>query len=152
MKRGQNKMKNFQIISTLNILNCFLDKKIPQKISYAIIKNKQNLQKNYENYEQSLQKLFDQYKNYIKLDENENYIVGENQIPIVEEKMKEPFYHELEELLNIEVDIKLFTINENVFNYDDKGGFYDILTPQEIFQLQDILCKKKSSKKNNKEN
>lgn len=140
-------MTNYQIISVLNILDSFLSKKLPQKISYAIIKNEQILQDNYQIYDQSLQKLIDQYKDYIKLDKNEKPILEENGIPIVDEKMREPFYKELQDLLNLEVDIKFYFINENFFNYDDKNGFYDVLTPREIFQLQDILCKKNNKKK-----
>ena len=45
------------------------------------------------------------------------------------------------DLLNIEFDIDLFTISEECFNYDDTIGKYDVLSPSEIMFLQSFLCK-----------
>ena len=49
------------------------------------------------------------------------------------------FTEEVNDLLNIELNINLFTVDEDVFNYDDSDK-YTSLTPVEIMQLQSILC------------
>ena len=55
------KTKNFTIINMINTLNSFAEKKLPQKISYAITRNLMLLQKDYDCYSKSIEKLFEEH-------------------------------------------------------------------------------------------
>lgn len=134
------KMNNLTIISLLNILNNYSNKRLPQKISYAITKNIMAIEKEYNVYTEQLNKIINAYSDYIEKDSNGNVLTEKNGIPkICNESKKAHFTEEINDLLNIELDINLFTIDEEAFNYDDSDK-YACLTPIEIIQLQNILC------------
>ena len=52
---------------------------------------------------------------------------------------------EINELLNIEIDVYLYSISVDCFEYDDADNKYDILTPMEIMNLQRIICSKEDT-------
>ena len=64
-----------------------------------------------------------------------------NGIPMVKSEVEKEYMQKVNDLLNIEFDIDLFTISEECFNYDDTIGKYDVLSPSEIMFLQSFLCK-----------
>jgi len=134
------KVSNYGMINLMNTLDMFGNRKLPQKISYAITRNIMILSSEYECYEKSLKKIFDRYDEYFERDENSQIIVNDNGIPVVCAEKSEDFASELTELLNIEINIDIKHISLDVFDYDDISGKYDILTPQEIIMLQSILC------------
>lgn len=136
------KTNNFTIINLLNVLNNYANKRLPQKISFAITKNLMSVEKEYKVYEEQLKKIIGAYNQYIEKDENGNMTMEANGIPKINDEMQKiHFSEELSELLSIEVEFDLFTIDEDAFNYDDSDK-YSSLTPAEIIQLQGILCNK----------
>lgn len=134
------KINNFDLIQMQYILNENSNKKLPQKISFAILKNIMQLNNDYQIYQKSLQKIFSSYDEYIIKDENGKPQVNNQGIPLVEEKYQKEFNKELMELLQIEIEIKLYQIEEDAFNYEDSDR-YDALSAQDIYNLQMILCK-----------
>lgn len=137
------KITNGTLINMINVLNKCGQKKLPQKISYAITKNTINLSGDYECYSKSIQKIISDYKDYIIKDENGKQKVSDIGLPIVDDAHMADYISEINELLKIEIDVNLYTIDDSVFDYDDSK--YDALTAREMLQLQTILCE------NNKE-
>ena len=133
------KIKNGTLINMINVLNTCGKKKLPQKISYAITKNIINLSGNYECYSKSIQKIVSDYGDYILKDDDGKQMVNNVGLPMVDDSHMADYISEINELLGIEIDVNLYTIDDSVFDYDDSK--YDVLTAQEILQLQTILCK-----------
>lgn len=134
------KMKNQKIINTINLLDSYSEKKLPQKICYAIIKNILLLKNEYDVINKSLEKIFSQYHEYFIVSDDGEVVRNHNGIPTLNDKNKqEEMYTQLLELLNIEVEIPVYTIDMDYFNYND-NGVYDVLTPQDIMTLSSILC------------
>lgn len=134
------KINNYNIIGLLNTLNKFANKRLPQKICYAITKNVMIIDKEYKIYTEQLKKIIDNYDEYIEVDENGQKKFSEQGIPVMtDEIQRENFIKELNDLLSIDVELNLFTINEECFDYDN-DNIYDSLTPSEIITLQNICC------------
>lgn len=133
------KIKNLQVIGLINCLKEYMDKKIPQQISYAITQNYIELTDKYKTYEVQLKKLFQDYRDYLDISESGDVIMGEDNMPKISDEVKDEFQEQLYDLLNIEVDISLYQINKESFNYDNKN-IYESLSPKEIIVLQKILC------------
>lgn len=142
------KITNFIMITILDTLHHFSEKKFPQKISYAITRNIILLQKDYDCYIKSLNKLFSDYDDYIVKDENKNIMSNNMGIPIVDSKVTKEFNEEISNLLNIEIEIKLYCIPENTFDYEDNANCYDSLSATDIMNLQAILCNQEGSDEN----
>lgn len=140
------KLTNFNIINMINILTNFAEKKLPQKISYAITRNlmivRNDLKNEYDCYFQSLNKLLSEYDKYIIRNENGEIIYNDIGIPIVASDVENDFNEEISELLNIEIktNVELYHIPENVFDYEDEKNRYDSLSASDIINLQSILC------------
>ena len=137
------KIDNGTLVSIMNVLNKCGQKKLPQKISYAITKNTINLNADFECYTKSLQKIISNYKEYVVKYENDKDIISDIGLPVVDDEHMADYISEVNELLSIEVDVNFYTIDESLFDYDDYK--YDVLTAREILQLQDILCRKEGS-------
>ena len=140
MSNTNKKITNAILISFIRILDGVSKKKIPQKISYAITKNIINLSKEYECYETELNKIFNEYSNNFVLDDNGNKTLDENGIPIVNDNIKNDYYTSLNNLLNLDIEVSIYTIDDKYFDYDDSDNRYDILSPIEMIQLQNIIC------------
>lgn len=143
------KIKNLELIVIINILSSFNDKKLPQKISYAITRNYMILEKEYQYYDKEIKKIFSQYEKYFELDNDNKPIVNTNGIPLIKDEYKDEvqgkYTSEINELLNIEIDVDLYSISVDCFEYDDADNKYDILTPMEIMNLQRIICSKEDT-------
>ena len=113
------KFTNFSVINMVKTLDSFAEKKLPQKISYAIIRNLMLLQKDYDCYIKSLNKIFSDYDEHIVRDENKNIMSNDIGIPIVDSEVAKEFNEEISNLLNIEIEIKLYCIPEEIFDYED---------------------------------
>lgn len=144
------KVTNFMIVNIVNFLNSIADKKLPQKISYAITRNIMTFSKEYEIYSKSLIKIYESYKGFAVEDENGNIMRNDMDIPVLSDEEKQKQMNiEISELLNIEIDIDIYTISSDLFDYDDADGRYDSLSATEIMNLQSILCD--NSKEDRKE-
>lgn len=141
------KLTNFTVITMLNILDKFVKKKLPQKISYAITRNILLLQEDYHCYIKSLDKLFSDYDKYIVKDEKNHIMYNDIGIPIVENKVEKEFHQEIENLLNIEIEKDLYSISEESFDYEDTTNRYDSLSAVDIMNLQAILCNQNETEK-----
>lgn len=122
-----------QIMQINNNLEKIFDKKLPIKFSFILAKNKRKIQDILDIYQQERIKLL---KKYAKKDENGEIITDE------EGKVKiqhfNTFSKQLDELLNLQQDIKLDKISEEEFNnYDLK--LYDILTPENLNGIIDMI-------------
>ena len=62
-------MTNFVLINLMNTLHAYVEKKLPQKISYAITRNIMNITREYQIYESQLKKIFDEYSEYMIKDD-----------------------------------------------------------------------------------
>jgi hypothetical protein len=134
------KMNNFTMINSMNVLNGYANKKLPQKISFAITKNLISIGKEYKIYEEQLKKIIDSYSQYFEKDENGNIKMDNNGLPEISDEVQNAnLYDEVNELLSIEIDLDLHPIDEKVFDYEDSDR-YSPLSPVEIMQLQNILC------------
>lgn len=134
------KIKNAVLVGLVNALSSFGEKKLPQKISYAITRNMIMSQKEYEIYEQQLRKIIKDFDQYIVKDSENHAVFEDNGLPKIIESEKENFAHEINELMNVEIDIDLYTIDISAFDYEDSERF-DPLSPSDIMMLQSILCK-----------
>lgn len=135
------KIKNIELLSMMQVLNKYSTKKLPQKISYLIVKNALNIQGDVDCYTKMLNKIIETYKDFIIKNDKGEYIYTATGIPQVDDEHMSNYIAEINELLNIEVEIKLSTVDDiSIFDYSDDK--YDILTPREIMQLQSILCNK----------
>jgi len=140
------KVKNLDLVAIVNVFDKYADKRLPQKISYAITKNIMSLENDYKCYQDSLNKLLKPYEEHFTYDESNN-IIQQYGIPILDDtKLQKELISEINDLLDIEVDITLFTIDEKVFDYDDTEKKYDTLSPKDILELQSVLCKKEDDK------
>lgn len=134
------KITNFNLINIVKMLDSYAEKKLPQKISYAITRNFDIFKNNYGYYEKSLNKLFSKYDKYITKDDNSNIIFNDAGIPIIENSKSKEFNEELANLLNIEIEINPYYIPKNSFNYEDNKNRYDSLSALDIINLQSVLC------------
>lgn len=134
------KISNFDLVQIHNVLNDNSNKKFPQKISFAIIKNIMQLNKDFEVYQKALQKIFSSYDEYIIKDKNGKPETDNQGIPLIDKEHQEEFNKELIELLQTKIEIELYRIEEDAFNYEDNDR-YDALSAQDIYNLQKIICK-----------
>ena len=132
-------MSNYTMVNVLNTLNSFGNKKLPQKISYAITRNIMIFRKEYEFYEREFGKLLVKYDKDIEKDVDGNMVHNKDGIPVVNGEASKDFYNELNELLMIELDISIYQISPEVFDYEDSER-YDAMSASEIIQLQSIMC------------
>lgn len=140
------KMTNFTLVSMVNALQNYSDKKLPQKISFAITRNLMKLSKEYGVYDAQLKKMFESYSDHMVKDDNGNMRTYDSGIPIVDDSIKAEFDEQIAELLNIEIEVDMYYIDSEVFDYDDKG-IYDAMSAQDIMVLQSILCKQDNEEK-----
>lgn len=140
------KIANYAIIATINRLSEYANKKLPQKISYAITKNLSNLNKEYQLYDEQLKKILNTYSKFFVLDSDGNPVLN-NGAPEVEETVRGEYYAQINELLSIETDVDMYYVDPSIFDYEDSERF-DAMTPKDIMILQSILCKDEEEKKN----
>lgn len=141
------KYKNIEVVSIVNFLNSISEKKLPQKISYAIMRNTSNFQKECNYYEQALKKILESYKDFFVKKSGDELVMTSIGVPLVDDKHMEEYTEEIQELLNIEVEIQIYKIDSKDFDYEDPNGKYDVLTVKELLQLTNLFCKE--DKQNN---
>lgn len=134
------KITNFDLIQINNILDGSGKKKLPQRINFAIIKNLKNIKEDLDTYQEALKALFDSYDDWMVKNEDGSFKFDAQGVPEVEESHRQDFQAELLDLLNLQIDVNLYQLDEDVFNYEDSDR-YDALSAQEIIALQRIICK-----------
>lgn len=140
------KYRNIEVINVIDFFNKFGDMKLPAKISFAIIKNQNYFNKEYQVYIEALKKIYDAYSDDFKKDDKGNVTVDKNGLPVVEDKeVYKKLQDEIAELLSLEIEVERFYIDESTFDYDDSK--YDVVTPKDMFGLMDFLCRKDEEKK-----
>ena len=133
------KVKNVDLVGILHVLEEYSNKRLPQKISFAITRNMINLGNDAECYSQALNKIFEKYADYVIKDDDGNIRYNDQGIPLVDENHIADYGKEIGELLNIEIDINLYKVDISVFDYEDTDK-YDPLSAIDIIKLQSILC------------
>lgn len=127
-------MNNYNLISYKNIIQKYTDKKLPQKLSYALTKNLIIIQNELEVYSKMLKNIVQKYKQYQI--ENETFPIG---VPKVDQQHKQDYLQEINDLLHLQIeDINLYKIKMSIFDYED-GQKYDSLSISDILELQSIL-------------
>ena len=139
-------LKNKDILTRVNILNGYCTKRFPQRISYAITRNIMIFSDEIESYNKELKKILDSYKEYyVKDDKGEPQIDKASGLPVIMPEHSNDFMQEIMELLEIEIDVKPYFINESLFDYDDEK--YDTMSAIDIINLQSVLCDKSAETK-----
>lgn len=136
------KITNYELIQILNTLNKYADRKLPQKISYAITKNILHLNEDNQCYTGMLEKSLNKFKEHFVKDDSGNVVMGKLGIPEVDQEVLDDYMTELNNLLAMEIDVDLYTIDESVFDYDDDKC--DLLSANDMIALSEVLCKKVS--------
>lgn len=134
------KMTNAVLVGFINALSSFEEKKLPQKISYAITRNMIVAQKEYGIYESQLKKIIKDFEQFIIKDDDDKPIFEENGLPKIVDSEKENFAHEINDLMGVEIDFDLYNIDISAFDYEDSERF-DPLSPADIMLLQSMICK-----------
>lgn len=141
------KVKNISLLEMNAFLSQFEDKKLPQKIVFAIMKNLSIYAKEQQFYQNALKKILSKYEEYIEVDENGNQKNDANGLPVIIEAQRVNFYEEINDLLMIETEIKPYYISKDVFEYEDTDNRYDTLTAKEMFLLMSVLCEPEGDEK-----
>lgn len=137
MKKLQ--VTNFELVQIANLIKELENKRLPQKLSYAIMKSIINISKEVEIYTKQLNAIIEAYKEESKLVlDNKGEIVFENNgIPKVKTEFVEEFAKELDELLNFKVTVEVSSFSEEMFDYEEENR-YDVLTPSEMIVLMTL--------------
>ena len=61
------KYRNIDVVQIVTFLDKISERKLPQKINYAIMRNLDNFQKENQFYEKSLNKIIESYKDFFRL-------------------------------------------------------------------------------------
>ena len=139
-------LKNKDILTRVNILNGYCAKRFPQRISYAITRNVMIFSDEIESYNKELKKILDNYKEYyVKDGKGEPQIDKMSGLPVIMPEHSNDFMQEIMELLEIEIDVKPYFIDESLFDYDDEK--YDAMSAIDIINLQTVLCDNSSASK-----
>lgn len=135
------KVNNINLINKRNVLNKYADKKLPQKIAYAITKNILIIEDALKAYEVNLEKIINSYEDYfIKNDNGENIELPIG-IPKVDDEHVDNYIYEINQLLNIESDVDLYYIEESDFDYNESDR-YDAVSAVDILSMRSVLCEK----------
>lgn len=139
-------LKNKDILNRVNVLNGYCTKRFPQRISYAITRNAMIFSGEIKSYNKELKKILDNYKEYyVKDDKGEPQIDKISGLPVIMPEHSNDFMQEIMELLEIEIDVKPYFIDESLFDYDDEK--YDAMSAIDIINLQSVLCDNSSATK-----
>ncbi len=132
------KLTNQDIVNKISILSKYNDKKLPQRISFAIAKNLGVLSEQYQIYEQELKEVLLSHDNDLQKDEHGNTILSSSGVPYVIDDASEELRRDLAQLLGSSVDIDFNAISLEEFDYSEDYK-YDALAPREITELQKAL-------------
>lgn len=141
------KYRNIDVVQIVTFLDKISERKLPQKINYAIMRNLDSFQKENQFYEKSLNKIIESYKDFLLKDSDGNLVISKIGIPTVDENHIEDYHNEISELISLEVDVKIYQVPESIFDYEDANGKYDTLSGSEILKLVKIFGETDEEKK-----
>lgn len=129
------KITNRQVIEFINNVsaNKLASKRLPVKVAYAISRNLDKMNNIITSYETARKTLLDQYAE--KDEEGKAKVKDGNYV--IQEDQKQAFSDEMKELLEVENEIDLHTINMNEVEKCDTDK-YDSLTTADLMTL-DIM-------------
>ena len=129
------KITNRQVIEFINSVsaNKLASKRLPVKVAYAISRNLDKMNNIITSYETARKTLLDQYAE--KDEEGKAKVKDGNYV--IQEDQKQAFSDEMKELLEVENEIDLHTINMDEVEKCDKDK-YDSLTTADLMTL-DIM-------------
>lgn len=133
------KYRNINVVQIVTFLDKISERKLPQKINYAIMRNLDSFQKENQFYEKSLNKIIESYKDFLVKDSDGNLVISKLGIPTVDGSHIEDYNNEISELISLEVDVKIYQVPESIFDYEDSNGKYDTLSGSEILKLVKIF-------------
>lgn len=140
------KYRNIEVVQIVRFLDKISERKLPQKINYAIMKNLDSFQKENQFYEKSLNKIIESYKDFLVKDSEGNFVISDIGVPMVDKEHIEDYKNEISELINLEVDVKIYQVPESIFDYEDANGKYDAVSGSEILKFVKILGEKNEDK------
>ena len=140
------KYKNIEVVQIVRFLDKISERKLPQKINYAIMKNLDSFQKENQFYEKSLNKIIESYKDFLVKDSEGNFVISDIGVPMVDKDHIEDYKNEISELINLEVDVKIYQVPESIFDYEDANGKYDAVSGSEILKFVKIFGEKNEDK------
>ncbi|MBS4967344.1 MAG: hypothetical protein KHZ73_00560 [Lachnospiraceae bacterium] len=129
------KITNRQVIEFINSVsaNKLASKRLPVKVAYAISRNLDKMNNIITSYETARKTLLDQYAE--KDEEGKAKVKDGNYV--IQEDQKQAFSDEMKELLEVENEIDLYTINMDEVEKCDTDK-YDSLTTADLMTL-DIM-------------
>lgn len=129
------KITNRQVIEFINNVsaNKLASKRLPVKVAYAISRNLDKMNNIITSYETARKTLLDQYAE--KDEEGKAKVIDGNYV--IQEDQKQAFSDEMKELLEVENEIDLHTINMDEVEKCDTDK-YDSLTTADLMTL-DIM-------------
>lgn len=89
------KYRNIDVVQIVTFLDKISERKLPQKINYAIMRNLDNFQKENQFYEKSLNKIIESYKDFLVKDSDGNLVISKLGIPTVDESHIEDYNNEI---------------------------------------------------------
>ena len=140
------KYRNIEVVQIVRFLDKISERKLPQKINYAIMKNLDSFQKENQFYEKSLNKIIESYKDFLVKDSEGNFVISDIGVPMVDKDHIEYYKNEISELINLEVDVKIYQVPESIFDYEDSNGKYDAVSGSEILKFVKIFGEKNEDK------
>ena len=90
------KYKNIEIVNIVKFLDGISEKKLPQKISYAIMRNTSNFQKEYNYYEHALKKILESYKYFFVKKSDYELMMTSIVVPLVYDKHINEYAEEIQ--------------------------------------------------------
>lgn len=129
---------NYDLIQSVNTLNKYVEYKLPQRISYAITKNLLRLREDEQCYSKMLEKIVTDYKDYFIKDKDGATEMASIGVPKVTDDVSDRYYKEIEDLLSMEIDVSLYKIDLDTFDYEEDK--YDLLTANDMMELSRVLC------------
>ena len=100
------KLRNIDMVVIMNNIEKFKDIKLPQRISYAITKNNMLLIEEQKVYMEEFNKITKEFDDYLIKDDNGNLKLNSNGIPMVQKEVEKEYLTKVNDLLNIEFEIK----------------------------------------------
>ena len=140
------KYRNIEVVQIVRFLDKISERKLPQKINYAIMKNLDSFQKENQFYEKSLNKIIESYKDFLVKDSEGNFVISDIGVPMVDKDHIEDYKNEISELINLEVDVKIYQVPESIFDYEDANGKYDAVSGSEILKFVKVFGEKNEDK------
>ncbi|MDO4170317.1 MAG: hypothetical protein Q4D45_10495 [Lachnospiraceae bacterium] len=129
------KIKLKEVAGYLSGLMELSEKRLPAKVSYAVMKNQKVLEMEYKDLDQQRVKLCE---TYAEQDENGEYITRDG-IYVFSDENRELFSKEYNDVLEeeIEVNIRLIAVGE--LDKCDESERYDTVTPKDFMTLEFML-------------